>query len=262
MTEWYYADGLLMPNDTTPETAINHVTGESTDWLRIFNLSSADSEAEITYYFEDLPPRRRSLKLPAAASTLLSTHELPEDEMPRKKQYGVRVRTTVPVVVQDTRAEHQTRNLLEKPALLGNTFFSRLAYAGPLGKRETAWVWADGFIERKREGRQGWEEIERLSILNPDPIQEAVIQVGFHYSDERFSYEFHVPPERVRTIGYVDLPFLRDVGAFGVIMRSTIPVVAEQVRRCFLTYNRNPLGGWNLPGCAVGDTDFPLPTAP
>lgn len=259
MTEWYYADAIIMPRDTTPESAFIDVTGESTDWLSVFNLSAQAGSAVVTRYFENEPPRRRTEKLQPLCANVLTAQALPESELPRGKLHGIRVQADVPVVVQPVRAEHQIVNPPPKPAAPGNTFMSRIAHPGPLGQRETVWIFGNGFVEHRREGDKGWEESERITVLNPHTDREASIRISFHYPGASHGHTATVAPERVRTINFMDLPFLQEGRPYGLIVRSDLPVVVEQVRRAFPNFNRNPLGGWIHPGYPVGGTNLVLP---
>jgi hypothetical protein len=64
-------------------------------------------------------------------------HDIP-DVVPLKKLYAVRVRCETPIVVQPTRAEYEPWNPIT------HAMASFVAYPGPVGKKETRWIYADG----------------------------------------------------------------------------------------------------------------------
>lgn len=248
MTEWYYADSVIMPRGTKPATAKYGVTAPSNEWLVIFNLAPREIEASFTYYFEDEPTRAMKRKLPPASSLIVPIHE---EEfaavVPRGKLYGCKITAPSPIIVQSTRSECEE---VQKPALPGNSTTSIIAHPGPLGRAETVWAYADGNVI---EG--SWDDKEWITILNPHPRAVArVTFTAYRTGDPVLRHDFEVAAERVRTVDLFELPRLRrdKEAVFGVVVESTFPVVVEQIRRAVPRRNTNPRGMWRMLALPMG----------
>lgn len=253
LTEWYYPHGLLMPKGTKPETAVHGVTAKSTEWLAIANLGAAPSTAVVTYYFEEDPPVRRVRQLAPHASCVFETGKVPNEDFPRGKLYGVRVVAESPVLVQATQAETEEVKPGEMP---GNSNMSFVAYPGPLGRKETKWVYGDGHAIHN-EGKKGWSDHEWITILNPNPGKDAHIRITFNYAAEQVAHALTVPAERVRTIDLYEL--LSSNKGFYPVVASDVPVVVEQIRRPVRVENPAPRGGWAALAFPIGDLDIAVP---
>jgi len=248
-TEWFCADLLRAPPGTTPEKPLHGALGSTLEWLVLFNLTERDASAEITFYFEDGSPTRYTLTLPAGANKVIGSNvNEPAVEMPMGRLYGARVRSSVPLVVQTTRAEREEG--VKLPNMPGHSFLSRLGYPGPLGQRETAWAYADSHIARTNPRHK---ELEWITVLNPNAGRDARVKVTFHYGATKTTHAFTVGAERVRSVALEDIDIVRDGGHCGVLVQSDVPIVVEQVRRFMYRQHPAPAGTWIVTGYPIGD---------
>jgi hypothetical protein len=223
LTEWYYADGIIQPEGITKEECMKGVWAPTAEWMVISNLSSKETTVKATFYFEEMPPRQMSQKIPAHASGHLVVHNHPEVVLP-KKLYGVCVQGDTPFLVQPCRAEYEPNN----PVTAAMAAF--IAHPGPLGKKETRWVYADGLVLTSEGPLEEWEWI---TILNPNPGQDAHIKIFFNFVGQQKTHTLTVPAERVRTVDLFNLPVFLKNSLCQPIIESDVPVVVEQVRRCY-----------------------------
>ena len=103
---------------------------------------------------------------------------------------------------------------------------------------------------------------ECITILNPNPGQDANIRITFNYVKEQKLMTLKLPAERVRTIALHDLALLTNNNAYYPVVESDVPVIVEQVRRPHNNLSRAPRSGWTLIAYPVGDVDFKIPVAP
>jgi len=246
MTEWYYADGTIQPDGINPKEAREGVWSPAREWMVVFNLSQQEAVATARFYFEDIAPREYQQKLPARSPGRIVVHELPEI-VPPKKLYAVRVRCETPVVVQPTRAEYEPWNPVS------HAMASFVAYPGPLGKRETRWIYADGLTLSSGNPLEEWEWI---SILNPDEHREAKVKITFNFAGEQKVHDITVPAERVRSVDMYNLPIIPKNKISGPIIESDIPIVVEQVRRAYTKGIPVITALWATLAYPVGDTDI------
>jgi len=256
--EWYYPDGIIMPNGTTPEQEVHGSTSRVEEFLVISNLTERETTATLTYYFEDDSPRQVERKVPARGSTVYNRAKFPAENFPYGKLYGVRIVSPDPIMVGPTRAGSEEVPLGQ---LGGFHEFSLIAYPGPLGARETKWIYPDGHMSRKTASAPGISR-EWITILNPNPGKAAHIRITFNYVKEQKAMQLTIPAERVRTIALHGLTLLTSNDAFYPVVESDIPVVVEQVRRPHNNMSRAPRSGWTLMAYPVGEVDFKIPVAP
>lgn len=246
---------LRTPEGTTPKTAVLDTLGPTLEWIVIYNASNTDTVAEITNYYENKAPTRFNFPVPARSMRSWGGHRtgVPDEHMPMGKLYGVRVRSPEPIIVQATRAE-QEHGVRPPAAMPGRSFLSRLGHPGPLGKPETAWAYADCVIQRTNPLAM---EIEWLTVLNPNPGKDAHIKVTFNYGPKPVTHEFTVGAERVVSVPLEKLEQVPEHRGAGVIVRSDVPVVVDQVRRYWYREHVAPAGTWIVTGYPVGDLDLP-----
>jgi len=246
MTEWYYADGVIQPDGINPQEAREGVWSPAREWMVIFNLAPRETTATARFYFEDIPPRDFQQKLPARSPGRIVVHDIP-DVVPPKKLYAVRVRCGTPIVVQPTRAEYEPWNPIT------HAMASFVAYPGPLGTKETRWVYADGLTLSSANPLEEWEWI---SILNPDERRDAKVKITFNFAGEQKVHELTVPAERVRSVDMFNLPIIPKNKISGPIIESDIPVVVEQVRRAYAKGVPVITSLYATMAYPIGDTDI------
>ena len=222
MTEWYYADGRINP-DTVPARQADGIRSPAREWIVVYNPGEFEASLELTFFFEQMPPRRRSWKVGGFRSESLPVQDIP-GTVPPGMLYGVRIRSDVPVIVQPSRGEYEPFNPVT------HAMASFIAYPGPLGSRETRWAYADGLVLASQEPL---EEREWVSILNPSAGRPAQVRLVFQCRDQRQSHELTVPAERVGSVDLFQLPAFRKNSLAAVVVESDTPVVVEQVRRAY-----------------------------
>jgi hypothetical protein len=216
-TEWYYADGCI---DRRSKEDGGH--WESGDWICLANPGPNDAHITLTVYYESLPPREHALTLGARRARNLGLHGVPH-LLERNLLYGVRVRSNVPVLAQNTRGEYEP----DDPVT--NAMGSTILTPGPLTDKDKELYYVDGIILTGGV----LEESEWLSVLNPG-LEDAEIRLTIYYGDkEPGSYAFLVPAERVRTVKMDDLDVVPKNQLFSVRIESSVPVAAEEVRRAY-----------------------------
>jgi hypothetical protein len=218
-TEWYYAEGKLMDNRGGKKIGDHWDSG---DWLCLLNPGDREAQVTITVFYEDMPPREHTLTIPPRRCKQQPLHAIP-GLLEHNKQYGVRVRSDVPIVAQETRGEYEP----DDPVT--NAMGSVILTPGPLTEKDRELYYVDGIILAGGI----LEESEWLSVLNPNPVEAEIRLTIFHSHKEPSSYAFTVPAERVRCIKMDDLPMVPKNELFSVKIVSSVPVVAEEVRRAY-----------------------------
>ncbi len=216
-------------------------------WMLLLNLSPRrDARVTVTFFYEDEPPRDYTFTLPAGQqgrlhmqgeADNLGTNNLPPGCNPRKR-FGVRVRSTVPILVQATVGdrlphEHVTNSM--------STFYY---HPGPLGELEKQWYYVD-CVYLTREG-MALEEREWLTILNPNPV-DAHCTVTFipggdvaigegqarRVQEEPVEYKLTVPAERIKPTDLADWPLVQPNHPYAVRVRSDVPITVQGIRHIF-----------------------------
>lgn len=245
-TEWYYADGIIQPDGITLKEAMRGVWAPTKEWMVLFNLSSKDTEVKVTFYFEELAPRTMPKKVRAHSSITIPVHNIGK-VVPPNKLYGVRIQSEVPVIVQPTRAEYQPNNPVTA------AMASKVGYPGPLGHNETKWAYADGVLLSSSNPLEEWEWI---TVLNPQTARDAHVKITFNWADEKKTHELTVPAERVRTVDLFNLPLIPKNKTFGAIIESDVPVVVEEVRRCYAKGIPVIMSIFNVIAYPIGDLEI------
>jgi len=218
-TEWYYAEGMLMDNHNGTKIGDHWDSG---DWLCLVNPGDEEAHVTITVFYDDLPPREHNLTIAPRRAKQQPLHAI-ENLLVHNKQYGVRVRSDVPIVAQETRGEYEPGDPVT------NAMGSVILQPGPLGERDKELYYVDGIILTGGV----LEESEWLSVLNPGKSDAHVELTIYYSSKEPGSYSFTVPAERVRCIKMDDLPMVPKNQLFSVRLKSDVPVAAEEVRRAY-----------------------------
>jgi hypothetical protein len=223
MTQWFYSDGMLLPDSAPPRSANGQVQSPAREWLVLANLAGRTTVFRATYYFEDIAPRSFSGKIEARRSRSYALQDKP-DLIPPGKLYGARIESDGPLLVQASRGEYEPNNPVT------HAMASFIAYPGPLGVRETRWAYADGLVLQNESPLEEWEWI---SILNPSASAAASVCIRFLRSGHEREYRLSVPAERVRSVDLFHLPEFTRNQLTSVVVESDQPVVVEQIRRAY-----------------------------
>lgn len=246
--EWYVPNGIATRKDTTPATGVYDVNGYSQEWIHVLNLAGEDAAVTLTFYTETKPPKSMSITVPAGRHKPLFLREGQLQGMVEVNQlYGLRVTSDREVMVQVTRHESE-ENAIEIPS---NQLQSNLGYPGPLGHRETAWMYVDCW---SLTSDPTWIEKEWLNVLNPsDQPAELTITFINRVTGVTTQCRRTIEAARMFTLNLVSLPpeIYREHVGYSVMIESNVPVVPMQIRRFFHTQNQSPRG-------LIGIIPFPL----
>lgn len=140
--------------------------------------------------------------------------------------------------------------------LPGNHIQSNIGYPGPLGNNEKRWAYADCYTQITDSTVL---ERERLNILNPSAA-EGDIKITFINTGtgERTYYYCKIGSERLISLDLLSLPaeIFRERIVYSVVMESTVPVVAMQLRRFYFKRNQSPRGMIGMMAYPIGDHDI------
>ena len=231
------------------------VTGETVKstnvydaWALLLNLSpDRDSSVTATWYYEDEPPRDYTFLLPAGRqgrlhmqdqSDFLGTSNLPPGCDPYKR-FGMRVRSTEPVVVQATVGDRLAHERVT------NSMATFLFHPGPLGQQEKAWVYVDCVYITSPNFTL--EEREWITILNPNlapahciitfiPGGDVDVKTAASRSRsdaQQVSHAVVVPGERILPTDIADLPGVLPNQAYAVRVESDLPITVQGIRHIF-----------------------------
>ncbi len=245
MTEWYYADGSIHPDGIDPRQGSPAIWSPGRDWIVIFNLYDKEQEATATFYFEDIAPREHHVVLPPRADVRIEVHEIPA-VVPTNKQYGVRITAPMPIVVQSSRAEYEHYNPVSR------AMTSRVLYPGPLGQKETRWIYPDSL---DLSSGSALEEREWISVMNPGS-RDAHINITFNFGGKQELYALTVPSERVRSLDLFNLALVPKNVISAPVIQSDVPIVVEQVRRAYVRGVPVIFSLWATLAYPIGDTDL------
>lgn len=247
LTQWFYADGRILPDDGAPRSPDGARRSPAREWLVVANLSRRTVRFTATFYFEDMGPRSFTRIVAARRSQSFALHEMPDVVLPGKL-YGARVKSDGPILVQPTRGEYEPSNPVTE------AMSSFLAYPGPLGARETKWAYADGLI---LDDGSPLQEREWVSILNPNSEGDARVRIRLMRSGRESEYWLTVAAERVRTVELHQLKAFQHNALTGVIVESDRPVVVEQIRRAFAKGAPVTASLWATLAHPIGDQEIP-----
>jgi hypothetical protein len=237
-------------------------------WMLIVNLSQTqDAEVTTTFYYEDEPPRDFRFILPAGRQGRLhlqddvdnlGTRNLPPACNPYKR-FGLRVKSTAPVVVQATAGDRIGEERIT------NSMATYLFHPGPLGSPETQWVYVDCLY--LASAKFPLEEREWLTILNPNP-EPAHCRIRFipggdvdiHGNVQPANAELApvehalvVPGERILTTDLATIPVVVANQPYAAHVCSDRPVTVQGIRhiyergkyafsRCWAVLDAHPVG--------------------
>lgn len=218
-------------------------------WALFLNLSrKEDAQITTTFYYIDEPPAEFTFVLPAGRqgrlhmqqeADNLGTANLPPGCNPRKR-FGMRVRSTAPIVVQATVGDRLAHERVT------NSMSTFLFHPGPLGELEKHWCYVDCVYITSEQ----WplEEREWLTILNPNSqpahckvtfIPGGDVDIGAALSKPRRAdvqpaeYELVVPAERILPTDLADLPQVLPNQPYAVWVESDLPITVQGIRHIF-----------------------------
>jgi hypothetical protein len=250
-TEWYATEFF-----SQYEPFEDWVTGELVEsinafdaWALLVNLSETqDAEVTATWYYVDEPPKDFGFTLPAGQQGRLHMQERPDHlgtaNLPPgcnpRKRFGMRVKSTQPVVVQATVGDAIGDERVT------NSMATFLFHPGPLGELEKRWYYVDCVYITS--DRFPLEEREWLTILNPNR-EEARCRVTFipggdvdvgaqatraHRPElQPVEIELTVPAERILPTDLADLPDVLPNQPYAVRVQSNLPVTVQGIRHIF-----------------------------
>jgi len=247
LTQWFYADGRLLPDDTTARGPDGAIRSPAREWLVVANLDRRAVSFTATFYFEDAEPRSFTRSVEARRSQSYALQNMPE-VIPAGKLYGARVESDGPILVQPSRGEYEPYN----PVTAAMSSF--IAYPGPLGARETRWAYADGLVLDDDSPLEEWEWI---SVLNPSPDGAASVRIRFLRPGGESEHRLAVPAARVGSVDLYHLKAFPRNSLTGIIVESDRPVVVEQIRRAYTKGIPVIASLWATFAHPIGDQEVP-----
>jgi hypothetical protein len=249
-TEWYATEffSQYAPFEDWVTGEMVKSTNVYDAWALLLNLSQdRDAEVTATWYYEDEAPRDYTFTLPAARqgrlhmqdqSDFLGTSNLPPGCDPYKR-FGMRVRSTEPVVVQATVGDRLAHERVT------NSMATFLFHPGPLGEPEKTWVYVDCVYITSPDFTL--EEREWITILNPNDapahctihfIPGGDVDVKSAVSRSRsaaapVSHTLTVPAERILATDLADLAGVLPNQAYAVRVESDLPFTVQGIRHIF-----------------------------
>ncbi len=224
-TEWFYAKGRIIDETGSP-LVFPDAHPDSGDYILFMNPSQSTAEIELTFYFEDRPPVVDHTCLGAERVAQHPLHVKSKDVLPWNTNYGVRVRSSIPIICQRTHGQWLPGDPVTE------NMASFILYPGPLGDKEKNWCYADG-IRCWREDHL-LEESEWVSILNPNPDPAELVITAYHAGDrEPTRWKETVPGERIKVIKLDDQEWVIPYELYGIMVDSSLPVVVEELRHAY-----------------------------
>jgi len=224
---------------------INHDVYDA--WMLLLNLSQKhDAQVTGTFFYEDEDPKDFHFSIPKGRqgrvhmqgdADNLGTNNLPPGCNPRKR-FGLRVRSTTPLVVQATVGDRLAHERVT------NSMSTFMFHPGPLTDLEKQWYYVD-CVYLTREG-MALEEREWLTILNPNRapahctvtfIPGGNVGVGDAKptisSEPVVEYQVTVPAERILPNDLANWPKVLANHPYAVRVQSDLPVTVQGIRHIF-----------------------------
>jgi len=250
-TEWYATEFFshYAPFKDWVTGAMVQSTNVFDAWALLVNLSSTqDAQVTATFFYEDEPPQDFTFVLPAGRQGRLHMQEQPDNlgtaNLPPgcnpRKRFGMRVRSTAPIVVQATVGDRLAHERVT------NSMATFLFHPGPLGDLEKQWYYVDCVYITSEK----WplEEREWLTILNPNNVAAHCtvtfipggdVDVGARVSKparpdlKPVEYTFTVPAERILPTELSNLSQVLPNQPYAVRVQSDVPVTVQGIRHIF-----------------------------
>ena len=249
-TEWYATEffSQYAPFQDWVTGEMVQSTNVYDAWALLVNLSAQrDARVTATFFYQDEPPKDFVFVLPAGRQGRLHMQEEPDNlgtaNLPPgcdpRKRFGMRVRSTAPIVVQATVGDRLAHERVT------NSMSTFLFHPGPLGELEKQWVYVDCVYIT---GAWPLEEREWLTILNPNVVPAHCtvtfipggdVDVGSQVSRPRrpdleaVEHVLTVPPERILPTDLADLPQVLPNQPYAVRVRSDVPITVQGIRHIF-----------------------------
>jgi hypothetical protein len=250
-TEWYLTEYFsqydLFADWTTGEPVRS--TNFYDAWMLILNLSQKHAaQVTVTFFYADEPPRDFTFQLAAGTQGRLHFQDEPDNlgtiNLPPgcnpHKRFGVRVRSSQPVVVQATGGDRIGDERVT------NSMATYLYHPGPLEELEKQWFYVDCVY--LVSPRFPLEEREWLTILNPNR-EEAHCKVTFipggdvdvetrasrpQESDvPQVEHALSVLGERILPSLISDWEGVRPNQPYAVRVESDLPITVQGIRHIF-----------------------------
>jgi hypothetical protein len=183
----------------------------------MFNPTRRDAGLKFTFYYENDEPTTLDYAMPAETGRNL--HLADCAEVLRNKRFGAKIETSEPMVIQITTGYYGVE---DKPDWYTRGMHSVICS----NQLATINYYADGLVLDNPGVRL--KEPEWAFILNPNQAA-ADVTLYAHYADEqKVTYSFHVPAERLLPIFMDEL--VRKNKLFGAKYISSVPVAIQQTR--------------------------------
>jgi hypothetical protein len=250
-TEWYLTEYFSQyePFEDWTTGELIRSTNFFDAWMLILNLSwKHTAQVTVTFFYADEPPQDFTFKLGANRQGRLHFQEEPDNlgtiNLPPgcnpRKRFGVRVRSTQPVVVQATGADC----IGDEP--ITNSMATYMYHPGPLGEGEKQWVYVDCVYLVSPSFPL--EEREWLTILNPNQ-REAHCVVTFipggdvdiraqspgmpAGSEKPVEHRLTIPAERILPSLISEWEGVQPNRPYAVRVQGDLPITVQGIRHIF-----------------------------
>ncbi len=251
--EWYVPFCMVASSSLPKGTSAHSVNFKRNEWPCLFNLSDKEGTARLTFYYEDGTTRVREVSLPAGKVMVSAFHSQEYlSFLGEHTAFGIKIETDVPIIPQFSATEDGEKI---REGLFRSVGFARMAHPGPLSVKETKWVLPDGHISiQKGKG----EDRDWFVFLNPGE-KSAELELTMVYQEKTVQKSLSVAPHSIKVYEPGSDPeFLQSFinsKTYGLVVKSSEPIVMEAMRRYWNREEQTPLNSWQLIPFAVGDID-------
>lgn len=250
--EWYVPFCMVASSSLPKGNSVQSVNFKRNEWPCLFNLTDKEGTAKLTFFYEDGKTREKMVAMPAGKVMVLAFHsseylEFLGEHIP----FGVRIESDVMILPQFSATEDGEKI---REGLFRSVGFGKMAYPGPLSVKETKWVLPDGHISIGGKG----EDRDWFVFLNPGE-KPANLELLMVYQEKTVKKTLTVQPHSIMVYEPgTDPEFLESFinsKTYGLVVKSSEPIVMEGVRRFWNREEQTPLNSWQLIPIAVGDLD-------
>mgnify|MGYP006291815393 FL=1 len=249
--EWYVPFCMVASERLPRGQSVHSVNFKRNEWPCLFNVTSREGSALLTFYYEDGSTRSKEITLLPQAVTVLAFHNAENLELlSEHAAFGVKIESDVEIFPQFSASEDGEKF---GEGLFRSAGFARMAHPGPLSVRETKWLLPDGHLSiHKGKG----EDRDWFYFLNPGD-KAADLTLKMIYKTKTLTKKLSVEPHSIRVYEPGSDPDI--TGAFlntttyGVVVESSEPIVMEAIRRYWNSSEETPINSWQIIPFAIGD---------
>ncbi len=249
--EWYVPFCMVASKRLPKGESIHSVNFKRNEWPCLFNVTGREGTAVLTFYYEDGTTKTKEVALSAASVTVPAFHSPENMELLNEHvAFGVKIESDVEILPQFSASEDGEKF---GDGLFRSVGMVRMAYPGPLSKKETRWILPDGHLSiLKGKG----EDRDWFTFLNPGN-EKADLTLRMVYKDKTIVKKLVVEPHSIRVFEPGSDPDVlqefKNSTTYGLIVDSSKPIVMEAIRRYWNMAEQTPVNSWDCIPFAIGD---------